>query len=303
MSLRRWVLAALLCSSLPTAAVELRAGDARLSLLLTDPAIDEISGLAASRRHADILWTHNDSGNTAEVHAIHTVRGRVASFRLANARNIDWEDIALFEEDGRHWLVIADTGDNGGIREVLDLHFVPEPDTLAEGELQVLRTLRFRWPDGARDCEAMAVDLQHRAIYLVSKKRVPPELFRLPLDGDSSAGPLVAEKVGLVQHVSQPTQRDLERNPVFGRYRAQITGMDISPNGRMLAVLNYLQARIYIRHPDEPWADALARPPIEARFPWMAQAEGIAFAADGGSLWIGTERLPAPLIQIPLGTR
>ncbi len=284
----------------PVDAAELRAGEARLSLLLTDPAIDEISGLAASRRHADILWTHNDSGNTAEIHAVHTARGRVASVRTVGARNIDWEDIALYEDAGRHWLIIADTGDNGGIRDELQLHFLPEPDTLADGEVQAARTLRFTWPDGARDCEAMAVDVEHRAIYLVSKKRVPPELFRLPLDGDSSAGPLVAEKVGLIPHIAQPTQRDLERNPVFGRYRAQITSMDISPNGRMLAVLNYLQARVYVRVPGEPWAEALKRPPVEARFPWMAQAEGIAFAADNASLWVGTERLPAPLIQIPL---
>lgn len=300
---RAWWLAAALLVPGCGAAVELRAGEARLSLLLTDPAIDEISGLAASRRHPDILWTHNDSGNAAEIHAVHTVRGRVATFKVADARNIDWEDIALYEDGDRHWLVLSDTGDNGGIREVLQLHFIPEPETVEDGSVRVERTLRFSWPDGARDCEAMAIDVERRGIYLVSKKRVPPELFRLPLDGDSTDAPLVAEKVGLVQHISQPTQRDLERNPVFGRYRAQVTGMDISPNGRMLAVLNYLQARIYVRNPGEAWADALARAPIEARFPWMAQAEGITFAADNASLWVGTERLPAPLIQIPLEAR
>jgi hypothetical protein len=109
-------------------AAELRAGEARLSLLLTDPAIDEISGLAASRRHADILWTHNDSGNTAEIHAVHTARGRVASrAHQVGARNIDWEDIALYEDAGRHWLIIADTGDNGGIRDELSCTSSPNP--------------------------------------------------------------------------------------------------------------------------------------------------------------------------------
>jgi hypothetical protein len=35
-------------------------------------------------------------------------------------------------------------------------------------------TLRFRWPDGTSDCEAMSVDPATREILLTSKRRVPP---------------------------------------------------------------------------------------------------------------------------------
>lgn len=287
---------------LPTASrsATLRVGEARLAGIITDAAVDEVSGLAASRRHPGILWAHNDSGNTAEIHALDRSAQRRASVAISNVRNIDWEDIAAFRDAGRDWLLIADVGDNGGIRQELQLHIVPEPESLEDGSIEAVRTIRFVWPDGARDCEAVAVDIAERAIYLVSKKRVPPELFRLPLDGDSSAAPLVAEKVGAIQHISQPSARDLSRNPVYGRYRAQITGMDISPNGRMLAVLNYLQARIYIRAPGEPWSEAVRRPPVDAPFPWVAQAEAIAFSAEGDALWVGSEILPAPLLEIPL---
>lgn len=290
----------LLAAALP--AFSPQVGEARLAGLVTDAAVDEISGLAASHRHDGILWAHNDSGNPAEIFAIDTRGERRATFVLSNARNIDWEDMALYRDGDRDWLLIADVGDNGGVRRELSLHFVPEPDRIEDGEVAAERSLRFVWPDGARDCEAVAVDIAERAIYLVSKKRVPPELFRLPLDGDSSAAPLVAERVGPIAHISQPTEADLERNPVYGRYRAQITAMDISPDGRMLAILNYLQARLYLRAPGESWREAVQRRPVDVPFPWVAQAEAIAFSADGRSLWIGSEILPAPLLEIPLGS-
>ncbi len=272
----------------------------RLAGLVTAAAVDEISGLAASRQHPGILWVHNDSGNPAELYALDESAELRATLQIEGARNIDWEDLALFEDGGRHWLLIADTGDNGGLRHEAQLHFVAEPESIADGTSVAARTLRFSWPNGARDCEAMAVDVGERAIYLISKKRVPPELYRLPLDADSSAGPVVAERVGQLQHISQPSARDLARNPVYGRYRAQITAMDISRDGRQMAVLNYLQARIYARRQGESWTEAIARKPRDLPFPWTAQAEAIGFAADGRSLWLGSEILPAPLLQILL---
>jgi hypothetical protein len=278
-------------------------GKARLAGLVTDPAISEISGIAASRQHPGMFWVHNDSGGDAEIHAIDAQAQRRARVEIAGARNFDWEDIALFRDGERDWLLIADTGDNGGVRSELQLYFVPEPSAITDGRAEVSRTLRFVWPDGARDCEAVAVDISERAIYLISKKRVPPEIYRLSLDADSSAAPVVAERVGLVEFVNQPSARDLQRNPVYGRYRAQITAMDISADGRRMVVLNYLSARIYLRGRGESWRDALARPPVQAAFPWLTQAEAVSFSSDARSLWIASEVLPAPLLQIPLDGR
>ena len=43
---------------------------AQLSGLLMDPRLDEVSGLAASHRHEDVLWAINDGGNGAQLHAV-----------------------------------------------------------------------------------------------------------------------------------------------------------------------------------------------------------------------------------------
>jgi hypothetical protein len=37
---------------------------------ITAPTIDEASGLAVSRLNDNILWVHNDSGDTARIFAI-----------------------------------------------------------------------------------------------------------------------------------------------------------------------------------------------------------------------------------------
>jgi hypothetical protein len=278
---------------------ELQPGDARLAAIVTDPAIAEISGLAFSRRHPDLLWTHNDSGDLPQIYALDTDGKLRATVRLRGVRNIDFEDIAAFELDGRAYLLVADVGDNGGVRRELQLHVLAEPDPV-DGEVEVAWTVRFRWPDGPRDCEAVAVDAAAGEVLLASKKRVPPELFRLPLrPADGSLQ--VAEPVGLLTHIAQPSKDDLARNPVYGRYRSQVTALDLSADGRRLAVLNYLQVYVYTRMRGEPWSRALRRRPLDVPFPWLAQAEAVAFEPDGGALWVGTERLPAPLLRLPVG--
>jgi hypothetical protein len=279
---------------------------ARLVALVTEPALDEISGLAVSRRHPDLLWTHNDSGDAAQIYALGTDGNLRATVQLRGAANVDFEDIAGFELDGEAWLLVGDIGDNGGVRDELQLYLLREPAAIADGPSEPVTTLRFRWPDGARDAEGLAVDPERREILLASKRRVPAELFRLPLrmPGDPVATDelMVAERIGLFDAIPQPTIQELHDNPRFGRYRAQVTGLDLSPDGTRLAVLTYRQAYLYTRRSGEDWPEAIRRAPRELAFPWLAQAEAIAFDRDGGSVWVSSERLPAPLLQLRVVT-
>jgi hypothetical protein len=288
------------CLLAPALASDIRADEARLVAVLRDARLNEISGMVTSRLHAGVLWVHNDSDGPAELFAI-DVEGKVlATVLLDGAENRDWEDITAFERDGISYLMIADTGDNGGLRSSLELAVVKEPESLVDQTLPLAWTQRFRWPDGPRDTEAVGVDPHDDHVYLISKKRVPAELWRLALGAENAARTDVAERVGALTGIAQPSAEDLKRNPVFGRYRSQITGMDISRDGLRMAVLNYRTAYVYQRSLNEPWSAALSRVPLEIPYPWMAQAEGITWSANGQSLWIGTERLPAPLIEISL---
>jgi hypothetical protein len=289
----------LACVAAASQRSELLPGDARLAGLITDAALAEISGMAVSRRDPGVLWTHNDSGYAAEIFAIDREGRLLATVRLRGVTNVDFEDIAAFELDGVPYLLVADVGDNGGIRRELQLYVLREPDA-TDGEAEIAWTVRFRWPDGPRDCEGVAVDANNGQVLLASKKRVPPELFGLSLRSETDDAVQVAHPLGLLRHITQPSAHDLQRNPVYGRYRSQVTGLDLSPDARQLAVLNYLQVYIYRREEGESWASAIQRPPRDVSFPWLAQAEAVAFDLDARSLWVSTERLPAPLLRLPV---
>lgn len=265
--------------------------------LITDERVAEISGLAASHQHPGVIWTHNDSGDAARLYALGDDGAVRATLRLRGARNVDWEDLALQRLDGGNLLLIADTGDNGGLRKELAIYAVEEPAELVDARPRIAWRMRFRWPDGARDCEAMAVDPVSGEIYLISKKRVPPEVFRLPARprGDRIE---IAERVGHLAGIEQPSAEDLQRNPVYGRYRSQVTAADIAADGLRFAVLNYRRAMVYTRRPGQDWGTALQRAPEVLEYSWLPQAEALGFSHDGRSILIATERVPTPLLRL-----
>ena len=183
---------------------------ARMAGLITNGDLNEVSGIAASRVHDDVLWAIEDSGNPARLYAL-SRRGRIlARYRVEGAKNIDWEDLASFDLDGRHYLLVADTGDNGGQRRDFVLHVFEEPKTLANGTLKPAWSIRARWADGPRDCEAVAVDAAAGKVLLLSKKRKPPELFALPL-ADPHGEWREARRIGRLAGVPE-ADKDLQRS-------------------------------------------------------------------------------------------
>ncbi|HVI24803.1 MAG TPA: hypothetical protein VM576_01215 [Xanthomonadaceae bacterium] len=270
---------------------------AQLSGVLLDRRLDEVSGLAASRVHADTLWALNDGGNAPVLYAIGKRGGLRAQYRVRGVANTDWEDLSAFELDGRHYLLIADTGDNGGLRHTVQLHVVEEPRELAGGTLVPAWSVAFRWPDGARDCEAVAVDAARGQVLLVSKKRRPPELFVLPLR-PKRAGLQVARRVGRLAGVPAPDPDAARDNPRAERLLHQPTAADLAPDGRTLAVLTYSELLLYRRRGDEGWARAVARRPAVHPLPWLPQAEALAWTPAGQALYATGESRPAPLFYL-----
>ena len=268
---------------------------AQLSGVLLAPQLDEVSGMAASRTFPDTLWTLNDGGNAASLYALGNRGGLQATLRIDNVLNTDWEDLAAFDLDGRHYLLIADTGDNGGLRKTLQLHVIEEPTTLADGHQRPAWSIAFRWPDGPRDCEAVAVDAARGEILLISKRRRPPELFVLPLRPNTDALQ-VARRVGLLAGVPQPDAASLRSNPRMARVRNQVTAADVSPDGQTLAVLTYSDVLFYGRSRQASWQQAVATRPRVHDVPWLPQAEALAWSADGRGLYATGEHSPAPLL-------
>lgn len=253
--------------------------------------LGELSGMARSTRHEGVFWAMNDGNNAAELIAIDLQAKTRATIRVEGVRNIDWEDVASYEIDGRSYLAIADTGDNGGIRRELFIHIFEEPDQLADATLRPMRSLRFRWADGARDVESMMASGERGRFYLISKKRVPAELFTLPIDAADGSVP---ELLSVLEGIAQPDQKTMNSKGDYGRYRAQITGADLEPDGRVFAVLNYQQINFFAL----PEAKTpVLKPLATIILPWLPQAEAIGYSTDGDSLFVGSEQVPTPLIR------
>lgn len=273
---------------------EAPASGSGLAGMLLDPQLSETSGLAASRRHPGVLWLHDDGGNPARLFAVSDTGRRLATFHVEGVTKTDWEDIAAFELEGRRYLLIADTGDNGGLRRSLQLHVIEEPAALDNARLRPAWSIAFRWPDGARDCEAVAVDAARREILLVSKKREPPELFTLPLR-PAGTGLQTAAFVGGLAGVPPPEKVDGAPGSAVAH---QVTAADVAPDGRTLAVMTYRHLLLYPRARREGWDNAIARVPQVHPLPWLPQAEALGWALDGRSLYATGEFVPAPLYRV-----
>ena len=286
-----------LCALLALAGCgESREPFARLAGVVFDERLREVSGVAASRAHRDVLWMINDGGNAPELYAV-SPRGRVqARYAVDGVANTDWEDMAAFVLDGKRYLLVADTGDNGGLRRTLQLHVFEEPRTLTGGRLKPAWSIPFRWPDGARDCEAVAVDAAAGEVLLVSKKRRPPELFSLPLRAGGKRQ--VAKKLGRLAGIPQPTAEERRATHSRVRLKGLVTAADVSPDGRRLAVMTYADLAVYTRKSGEPWADAVARRPLLRSLPWIPQAEAMAWSAGGRGLFATGEFSPAPVFYL-----
>lgn len=276
---------------------DLARNDAPSVVVIDNAEIDEASGLAVSRRDANLLWLHNDSGGAASLFAIDT-RGRgQRSVDIEGARNVDWEDLDAFTLDGVPRLLIADVGDNNAVRPAVQLYWVEEP--VAETNVAAASVLTLVYPDGPRDVEGVAVDAAARQVYLLSKRDAPPRLYRVALDM-SATTPVTAEYLGTVTSIPPPTTDDLQADPEFGQYRSQPTAMSVSADGRRIVVTTYKDSYLYRRSGDEAWIDALNRTPEVIDVPQFRQTEAAGVTVDGRTLFVASEQLPAPLARIEL---
>ncbi len=141
--------------------------DARLSY-----TIHESSGLLWWNNQ---LWTHNDSGGAPALYAIDTSTGKVQKkVVIANATNVDWEDLAQDED----YIYIGDFGNNkNGNRKDLKIYKVKKED-VSNNTTVVAEIINFSYSDQTMvtpakgeqtnfDCEAFIA--YGDSLYLFSK--------------------------------------------------------------------------------------------------------------------------------------
>jgi hypothetical protein len=149
---------------------------------LENPKIVEASGLARSQREPGVLWTINDSGKPY-LYAIDHEGRHLGRVDLNKSDNRDWEDLASFQLDGDPYLLVADIGDNDARYKKRTIYVAKEPRT-DENKTKVDWEIDFEYPNGPRDAEAVAVDIENERILVLSKRDIPPAMYELPLHPD-----------------------------------------------------------------------------------------------------------------------
>jgi hypothetical protein len=131
------------------------------------PEIPEASGLAISRRHHGILWSHNDSGNAAVLYAIDETGVQRARIRVPIVTR-DWEDISAATCPAGTCLYLADIGDNQRVRSAIRIHRLPEP-ALTDAATPAPDTFTATYADGAQNAESLFLAGGH--VFIVTRDR------------------------------------------------------------------------------------------------------------------------------------
>ncbi|GAB3172842.1 WD40 repeat domain-containing protein [Streptomyces incanus] len=246
------------------------AGAGNDSFTIQDPRITESSGLAASRLHPGVYWTHNDSDDGPYLYAVDSATGdtvaRITLTGIGSPRDVEAISIG---PDNR--IFVGDIGDNlGGTWPYVWIYELPEPKELRDQSVRATQYV-VTYSDGARDAESLVVHPKTGRVYLIDKKEGGGHLYEGPAELSASGG-----------NVFRPIA------PVD----LWATDAAFSPDGRQLAVRSYFGGIQYA------WDDATDGK-IERKerlsVPLAGQGESVSYSADGSRLMYGSEGEQSPV--------
>ena len=265
---------------------------------LEHSSIREASGLARSQRQPGVLWTINDSGAKEVLYAIDQSGAHLGRTELKKAKNKDWEDLASFKLDGDPYLMVADIGDNDARHKSRKLYFLKEPkagkkDTTVDWEVT------FKYPDGPRDAEAAAIDIENERVLILSKRDIPPALYEIPMRTTDDKK-VTAKWLGVVNGLPKPSRQDVEFAPRTKDWHWQPSGMDISQDNRAAVILTYRAVYYFLRRPGQDWFEALNTKPIRISLGNFRNAEAVAFADDKRTVIVTGENRNSLILRVNL---
>jgi len=278
------LVAALLLGAIPFQTPVVEPGEPKVAAnwKITDKAIDESSGIGASRLAAATYYTHNDSGDVARFFRFDKKGNITGTFRLANVKAIDWEDMEVATVGDKNFIYLGDIGDNGRIRNEIFVHRVTEPSLNDEtGVIESIQTYTFQYPDRKNDCEALLVNPADGSIWFVTKAR----------DQKSSVYVARNPKPGTIQKLELVFD-DLKIN-TSGLGGNLVTGGSVSPDGTKVILKTYAGGYLYTVGTE--FSDWMKSKPMPVQFPLEKQGEAVCFSVDNSYLISSSEGTPCPI--------
>jgi hypothetical protein len=267
---------------------------------LENQAVNESSGIAASRLSSKVFWTHNDSGDKAFLYAFDKQGKHLGVYKVGGAEAQDWEDMAAWKDrkSGKAYLFIGDIGNNSKTRPFLTIYRLQEPKVSPKDSATTKQTavettpaesIKLKYPDGNFDAETLMIHPTTGDLYIVNKvMRASATVYKLKAP---------------FMHLKEATLTRVGEIEIPNPMKGFITGGDISPDGRRVALCDYLGA-YELTLPDKKAFDDIWKQPIQSvGITARKQGEAICYRADAMGLLATSEGLPCPLIEITRGTK
>jgi PKD repeat protein len=249
--------------------------------VLTDTGLDELSGMAMSRRSdgTDRIWVHEDK-QAEELVALDAAGVVHARRQLVGVQTVDTEDLATVvdPQTGVAWLYLGDIGDNDVVRESIAVYLMEEPDPNADGEVYP-SAVELQYPDGAHDAEALLVDPRTMDLYVITKVL--------------SGGTGVYRKAAPHDTTGLHTLEQVSTLSLEGG----VTGGDFAPDGAALVLRTYLTTAWLWRRQTTVSSALLGAP---CAIPIASEPQGEAITFEAAGLRTVSEGVGASLYQIPL---
>lgn len=246
--------------------------------VLDAAVVEQPSGLAASLRTPGTFYAVSDVAGTAAVVAIREDGSRVETITIDGMSAENAEALAVGPcgpSSQDTCLFVGDLGDHIGRPDVV-IYRVPEPDLDDLPAAVPADALRYTYPDGPTDAEALIVDSEGRPV-IISKAAARDAaigteatvVYRGGTDG------------GRVERIGELALPEPE-NPVFALIVGNVvTGADTLRDGRVL-IRTYDEIIEY--RAGDASADVATFPDWDVRrvpTPSQVQSEAIAYRADG----------------------
>lgn len=186
-----------------------------------DPALNENSGLIF---YDNLLWTFNDSGGESKIYGFDFSGNIKKEIELTGAVNVDWEEIA---QDETH-IYIGDFGNNNGARKNLKIYRINKKDidqNLKQDidweiiQFDYANQKNFGYPPLTTpfDCEAMTELNDTLLLFSKDWEKLTTTVYKIPKN-----------------------EGYFNLNPVDSfNVKGVITGADISPDKKILALIGY----------------------------------------------------------------
>jgi hypothetical protein len=249
---------------------------------LKSPLLNEASGLVASRKNANVLWAHNDSGDSARIFAMNRDGTHLGIYNLSGVTARDFEDIAIGPGpiEGVDYLYIGDIGDNNGQYAYITIYRVPEP-VVDSNQLPLNITLsgvssiQLQYPDGPKDAETLMLDPVTRDIYIISKRTTYARVYR-------AAYPQSTSSITTLEYKCQLPW-------------SWAVGGDISSEGNMVIVRGYFNASVWYRSQGSNLWEAFAGEQCAIPLQSEPQGEAICFDSSGCGYYTVSEQSYQPI--------